>query len=50
MQLIAKGGVMTIVVPVWLLWLMGGVLGLVVLALAALGVMFVLMFKDFRLR
>lgn len=35
---------MTITIPAWLFWLLGGALGLVVLALAALGVMFIICF------
>lgn len=35
---------MTITIPEWVLWLLGGALGLVVLALAALGILFIIAF------
>jgi hypothetical protein len=37
---------MTITIPAWLLWTVGGIAGLAVLALAALGVLFCYVFKD----
>lgn len=40
---------MNIAIPVWLLWVFGIAAGLVLLGLAALGVLFVLFFKGFRM-
>lgn len=37
---------MTIMIPVWVLWMIGGILGVIILGLAALGVLFRWVFKD----
>lgn len=40
---------MTIIIPTWVFWILGGVVGLLGLGLMIFGVMFILVFKDFRI-
>ena len=36
----------TISLPVWLFWVVGGIIGCIILALAVVGVIFLWSFKD----
>lgn len=37
---------MSIIIPVWILWVLGGIAILAILVLAALGILFCWIFKD----
>lgn len=39
---------MSITIPLWFFYIIGGVIGLGVLGLAALGILFIIAFWDFR--
>ncbi len=40
---------MTIVIPTWIFWILGGIGAIVALGLIYLGIMFIILFKDFKI-
>jgi len=41
---------MTITIPVWVFWILGGAAGLIILLLAAIGIAALGFFWDFKIR